>query len=494
MRRIVYVIVVAAVLAACGVASWFFILPHFLGDSLSYDDTVRSETRFPVRIVRDRYGVPDIIASDRNDLLFSLGYVHAQDRLNIMEYYRAIASGLSDRIIKGDDGKMLSRLVFILGVAEKSRDIYSSLKEPYRGYLDSYVRGINAWRQGAGHTKYIRNLPDDRQWSPEDVIALYLVREWSNAYLNNQELLFPLTDKKNTPSLNDFFQIDYITPYKEKYYPYVNVLRFLSGAITRCLGEDGESFSILMPSYSKEPSRILIHQERAEEGFPVQFPLRFTYNNIRYCAVSEAGIPFLSSVISDSVSYSTASARLDSIDFYIVPVEKRDGEWFYSSGNQSKELITKDSKTEAGVFSFRSTDFGPLISDIVHLENETIGVVIDPLKGSDSDLSIRFDLPFLDTIGSAINAVSSLQGYPHSFLVSSGGEGVAMLSGTMAERKVKGIMFHDGGAGSRQIQLSSYRAANDHAQIVSSSRISESEYPALRDYSVYRFTEKQDLC
>ena len=47
----------------------------------------------PVEIVRDRHGVPHVLAASEEDALFALGYVHAQDRLWQMEMNRRIGAG-----------------------------------------------------------------------------------------------------------------------------------------------------------------------------------------------------------------------------------------------------------------------------------------------------------------------------------------------------------------------------------------------------------------
>ena len=47
----------------------------------------------PVRIARDRLGIPAIVAQDEGDLLFAQGFVHAQDRFFQMEFWRRIGQG-----------------------------------------------------------------------------------------------------------------------------------------------------------------------------------------------------------------------------------------------------------------------------------------------------------------------------------------------------------------------------------------------------------------
>src|SRR5262249_14597603 len=47
----------------------------------------------PVRVVRDRWGVPHIYARNRDDLFFAQGFVQAQDRLFQMDLWRRSVQG-----------------------------------------------------------------------------------------------------------------------------------------------------------------------------------------------------------------------------------------------------------------------------------------------------------------------------------------------------------------------------------------------------------------
>jgi penicillin amidase len=46
-----------------------------------------------VEVIRDKYGVPHIYASNNHDLFFAEGYVHAQDRFYQMEFWRRVGAG-----------------------------------------------------------------------------------------------------------------------------------------------------------------------------------------------------------------------------------------------------------------------------------------------------------------------------------------------------------------------------------------------------------------
>ena len=98
----------------------------------------------PVRIVRDRWGVPHIYAQSQEDLFVAQGFVQAEDRLFQMDLWRRSAQG---------------RLSQVLGPIFIERDVMTRRMQ-YRGDLDAewasygadtkaiataFVRGINAW-------------------------------------------------------------------------------------------------------------------------------------------------------------------------------------------------------------------------------------------------------------------------------------------------------------------------------------------------------------
>jgi penicillin amidase len=53
----------------------------------------------PVRIVRDRWGVPHIFAESRDDLFAAQGFVQAQDRLFQMDLWRRSAQGRLSEVL-----------------------------------------------------------------------------------------------------------------------------------------------------------------------------------------------------------------------------------------------------------------------------------------------------------------------------------------------------------------------------------------------------------
>src|ERR1700754_2484545 len=74
---------------------------HYLRRSLpQVDGTITvSGLSAPIEIVRDADAIPHIIAANKLDGLFGLGYVHAQDRLWQMEFQRRIGHGRLSEVL-----------------------------------------------------------------------------------------------------------------------------------------------------------------------------------------------------------------------------------------------------------------------------------------------------------------------------------------------------------------------------------------------------------
>lgn len=95
-----------------------------------------------VEIVRDRHGVPHVIAGSTADAFFGQGVVHAQDRLFQLMSVRLLASGRLAEAI-GPAGLQSDRMMRRIGLARLSRQDAVELAESQRGLIEAYVAGVN---------------------------------------------------------------------------------------------------------------------------------------------------------------------------------------------------------------------------------------------------------------------------------------------------------------------------------------------------------------
>jgi penicillin amidase len=127
----------------------------------------------PVRVRRDRWGVPHVEASDRADLYFAQGFCHAQDRLWQMDFYRRAVRGRVSEMA-GPDGLPIDRLLRTLGIHRVAKREEAALEPELRALLTRFCEGVNA---GAAEA---RARPLEMQllrlewepWTPVDILSL----------------------------------------------------------------------------------------------------------------------------------------------------------------------------------------------------------------------------------------------------------------------------------------------------------------------------------
>jgi penicillin G amidase len=132
-----------------------------------------AELRGPVRVRRDRWGVPHIEADDREDLYFAEGYCHGQDRLWQMDFYRRVVEGRVSEMA-GEDGLVVDRLMRTLGMRRIAAREEAELAPELRARLKRFCAGVNAAARDA------RALPFELQvlrqtfapWRPVDILGL----------------------------------------------------------------------------------------------------------------------------------------------------------------------------------------------------------------------------------------------------------------------------------------------------------------------------------
>jgi penicillin amidase len=98
----------------------------------------------PVSITTDQDGVPRIRTALEIDAAAALGFLHARDRMFLLEVLRRSASGrLSE--LAGPQALPFDREMRILGLRHRAEADYGALPAEDQAVLDAYARGVNAW-------------------------------------------------------------------------------------------------------------------------------------------------------------------------------------------------------------------------------------------------------------------------------------------------------------------------------------------------------------
>jgi penicillin amidase len=126
-----------------------------------------------VKILRDETGVPNIYALNEHDLFFAQGYVHAQDRLWQMEFFRRFGSGRLSEIL-GQGALDFDKQARYFGIRRIAEESWPEIDPDTRVMMEDYCKGVNTYVE----THHDR-LPLEfsmigvkfEPWTPVDTIA-----------------------------------------------------------------------------------------------------------------------------------------------------------------------------------------------------------------------------------------------------------------------------------------------------------------------------------
>lgn len=157
--------------------------------------------RAPVEVLRDRHGIPHLLAANWEDANFALGYAHAQDRLWQMEMSRRIAAGRLSEIF-GESTLNSDRFLRTLGIHRLAKENADTLDESTRGIFSSYAAGVNAYlttRRGALPPEFLILGHTPEPWELADSLAWMKMMAWDLSQSWRSELLRLRLSSRLTP-------------------------------------------------------------------------------------------------------------------------------------------------------------------------------------------------------------------------------------------------------------------------------------------------------
>lgn len=336
------------------------------GGRISYAGTTRGPVASDIVLERDINGTPLIQAKIFEDVYFAVGYLHAQDRYDQMVYFRAIAAAETGGIA-GADGPALGRLSRAMGFMVRAREIVMIVREPYASYLKAYARGVNTARADLR----LENS-EARDWMPEDGIAILLLREWSNALLNNRETIFQFSREESAAGLKDIIPENLIHYYPEDEADCVEVIRKIKKLVKKRIGAFGRGYAFYLPA-QKVKERYPVTAFSCEDPlslYPGWYPLHVNTPDRIIKGITHAGMPFIFSGTNLDMAFFGFTLNVDAQDFIAIPIV-RTGETYQYLGVAG----WRDFERPGGAGAVRVTEHGPLLND-VYENNENGSFVV----------------------------------------------------------------------------------------------------------------------
>jgi len=359
-----------------------------------------------VNIYRTEQGVPLIFAENENDLYFSLGYMHAQDRLWQMDLMRRVAEGRLAEIF-GAEVKDYDILFRTIGIKRNSEIIYSRLSVKSKSLLSDYCKGVNFFI-----SNNMKNLPLEfdilnykpEEWKPEHSVMLLKLMSWElnlswytdfmfgeivNRLGYEKALdLFPdypedapfIVNSESVKHKKDTLKKSSEVLSEAKHYSSLHKLGNeyfkLSGKFRKDFGLDGSHIGsnswVVGSSRTENGKPILANDPHLSLQIPAKWYEVNLYDNQKkysVCGFSIPGIPGIAIGHNESISWGLTNLMCDDSDFYILQRDSSDSQKYYFKNeiyqldSIAESVKIRDAPDEIS-FTVYNTILGPVISGL----------------------------------------------------------------------------------------------------------------------------------
>jgi penicillin G amidase len=362
----------------------------------------------PVKVVRDRHGVPHITAASLPDLFFAQGYVTAQDRLWQMDMSRRAAAGELSEILSpllfGENVLRADKRQRVLGIRAVAKKAADALVGEERAYAEAYARGVNAYiasHKGSLPPEFRLLRYEPRPWTPTDtcLISAAITQEIQFIFIQHMWLrekvlahlgpqltgdLYPSTSWRDHPPAATETNVNQSPP-----------------DVTKLLETDGESnrkehramHELLLPDWLRAKMKIfdnslrlpgsnnwVLSGQHTTTGKPllsndmhlfhripsVWYESHLTAPGFDVAGVTLAGVPFIVVGHNQRLAWGFTNLGAATYDLYIENLNDKD-EYQTPSGWQKlqhrREVINVRNKQKV-IMDVLLTRHGPIVSDV----------------------------------------------------------------------------------------------------------------------------------
>ncbi|WP_153786273.1 penicillin acylase family protein [Pseudomonas sp. EMN2] len=302
-----------------------------------------------VSVRRNAMGAPLIESSNFHDALFSLGYVHAGDRIEQMVTLRLLAQGRLAELA-GPDALEIDRLMRAANLKQGAGQLYADASPRLKRFFEVYARGVNAYL-----FRYRDKLPAElarsgyrpEYWKPEDSALIFSLYAFSQS-VNLQEELSALTLAQKVgadklawllPGAPD----EALAESEVDKLKGLNLASQLPGLASLAaagqqladlglLGNPGSSNLALGPQRSRSGKSLLASDSRAPWALS---PVQIHTGKYQVAGLSLPGLPIVLAGYNGKVAWSASAVMADNQDLFLEQVRRQgsqltylaDGKW-----------------------------------------------------------------------------------------------------------------------------------------------------------------------
>ncbi|EKT8866637.1 penicillin acylase family protein, partial [Pseudomonas putida] len=284
-----------------------------------------------VSVRRNAMGAPLIESSSFHDALFSLGYVHAGDRIEQMVAMRLLAQGRLAELA-GSEALDIDRLMRAANLKQSAAQQYADASPRLKRFFEVYARGVNAYL-----FRYRDKLPAGlassgyrpEYWKPEDSALVFCLYAFSQSVNLHEELsALTLAQKVGSDKLAWLLPGAPDEPLAEMEVDKLKGLNLASQlpglptlvaasqklADLDLLGSPGSANLALGPQRSRSGKSLLASDSRA--GWALS-PVQINTSKYQVAGLSLPGLPIVLAGYNGKLAWSSSAVMADNQDVFL---------------------------------------------------------------------------------------------------------------------------------------------------------------------------------
>lgn len=394
---------------------------------------------------RNALGMPLIESSTFHDALFTLGYVHAGDRLGQMVGMRLLAEGRLAEMA-GPGALEMDRFMRAVNLKKSAEILYADASPRLKRFFEVYARGVNAYL-----FRYRDRLPMElaesghrpAYWKPEDSVLLFCLLNFGLA-VNLQEEIAALVMAQQVGA----DKLPWLLPiYPDEPLPFAEAeklagldlkgqlpgLQAIGASAARIaerhmLGVAASNNWAIAPERSRGGKSLLAN----DTHLPLSMPSLWNFVHIRSpkyqaAGISVAGVPAVVAGYNGKLAWGMTMVMGDNQDLYLERLRREggrllylaDGKWLPTVERQETFFIKGQRPIRETILETRN---GPLLNSVLGERKH----VLQPLQlqsgyglalkttqfERDKSLDAFFDLSRAQSVDAAFEAAREIRAMP----------------------------------------------------------------------------------
>ncbi|ROM71665.1 penicillin acylase family protein [Pseudomonas brassicacearum] len=307
-----------------------------------------------VSVRRNAMGMPLIESNSFHDALFTLGYVHASDRITQMVTLRLLAQGRLAEM-SGAERLDVDRYMRAINLKKNADELYKASSPRLKRFFEVYARGVNAYL-----FRYRDKLPSDlaatgykpEYWKPEDSALMFCLLNFSQSANLPEEIANLVLAQTVTPD-----KLAWLSPsYPDEQLPMAEADKLqgirLNGQvpgldeISKATGQlaglnllnvTSSSNLAIAPQRSRGGKSLL-----ASDSHGLWVPVQIRAPKYQAAGVSVAGIPMILAGFNGKVAWSMTSVLGDNQDLFLEKIRRQGNGLSYEVNGKWQPVMVRN--------------------------------------------------------------------------------------------------------------------------------------------------------